>query len=80
MARSAQRNRNLSSMEEKKDLQVRTDAFIEAYKKLVEDHKIDFVTFPMFQPTDKGTWEIIVKTQAVDASQLSTPSPFIATK
>lgn len=62
---------------EEKTLEERIKIFLGAYGKLVEEHKIDFVNYPMYQPNEKGEWILRVQTQPVDTTKQNVKSPFI---
>lgn len=63
---------------EQATLQSRIDVFVKEYGELVNKHKIDFATYPMFVPDATGGFKIIVQNQAVDMTNKSVRSPFIA--
>jgi hypothetical protein len=56
--------------------QKKLQAFLDDYKKLVDQHKCDFVNYPQFVPDGAGGWKVVVQTQPVDTSQMPQPSPF----
>jgi hypothetical protein len=53
--------------------------FIKAYGELVKLHKVDFLSYPMFQPDGNGNWTVVVQTQAVlSKEEEGIKSPFVA--
>ncbi len=58
------------------ELRARSVAFIEAYGKLVEEHKMDFASYPMFVPED-GKFVVKVQTTPVDVRSRPMKTPFI---
>ncbi len=62
-------------METNEESKKRIESFFEAYKKLVDEHKVDLMTYPMFVPNDKGTWELKIETRPVDTTNQPVKSP-----
>lgn len=60
------------------ELKKRVDAFQEGYKKLVDEHKIDYASFPVFMPDGEGAFKVFVNSVPVDVKDKPVPSPFIA--
>ncbi len=56
------------------------DAFMKDYGELVAKHQMDFMAYPLFQPTDSGKWEISIQTQAVSTKNRPIKSPFVPEK
>ena len=52
-------------------------AFLEEYGVLVEKHKIDFASYPMWVPNKEGHWTMVVKTEPVDISNRPVKTPFV---
>lgn len=51
--------------------------FMKEYGELVAKHQVDFVNYPMFQPNEKGKWEIVIQTQPISTKDRPVRSPFI---
>jgi len=58
--------------------QERIGAFVEAYGKLVQEHKVDFASYPVFVPDGQGGFKIVVNNTPVDIANQPTKSPFVA--
>ena len=56
----------------------KTKEFIEAFGKIRQEYKRDFISVPQFVPNDKGFWELRIVPQVVSTEEQPTPSPFIA--
>ncbi len=54
------------------------DAFLKEYGELVAKHKVDFVTYPLWQPDSKGGWMMTIQNQAVSTKDQPIKSPFVA--
>lgn len=56
----------------------RRNEFLNGYQKLVEEFKCDFLTRPVFIPSndENQTWQFKFDTQIVDTTNMSVPSPF----
>ena len=63
---------------EKDEVQVRGEAFLEDYKKLLDKHDYDFVSFPQFIPDGQGGFKVVVQTVPVDTKNQPKKSPFVA--
>lgn len=63
--------------EQQVDVQERTKEFVEHYGKLVDKFKMDFASYPAFQPDGQGGFKIIIQSVPVDVSNRPEPSPFI---
>ena len=57
---------------------IKAEAFLKEYGELVEKHKMDFATYPVFIPDGKGGFQIVVQSTPVDISNHPQKSPFIA--
>jgi len=55
----------------------RVDAFLKAYGELVQEHKIDFASYPVFVPDSQGGFKVIVQSTPVDITNQPVKSPFI---
>lgn len=65
--------------EQLKDEKVeRVNAFLSGYKELVEKHKIDFATYPLFVPDGQGGFKVIIQNTPVDITNQPQKSPFVA--
>ncbi len=60
------------------DFEARKDEFLAKYKLLIDEYKIDWISFPVYRPTDNGAWELTIQTQPADTSNQSIKSPFVA--
>lgn len=63
--------------------------FLEKYKALVEDLKVDFASYPVFTPDGQGGFRVVLQSTPVDLSTLQkpeekkeegVPSPFVPEK
>ncbi len=54
----------------------RKAAFLEKYKLLIDEYKVDFVTLPGYMPDAQGGWKFVINTQIVDTTEEPTKSPF----
>lgn len=61
-----------------KDFDSRKTEFLEKYKTLIDEMKVDILSVPTYTPTQNGTWELRIVSQIVDTTDQSVPSPFIA--
>lgn len=61
----------------KTDVQIRKDAFLEKYKALIDEFKIDWMSYPVMTPNDKGTWDFTIQTQLADTANQPIKSPFV---
>lgn len=55
----------------------RKKEFIKAYGELVEQHKMDFVNFPVFVPAPDGSFKIVMQNAVIPTEQ-AVKSPFVA--
>lgn len=55
----------------------RMNSFMEKYRVLVEETKMDFANYPVYVPDGQGGFRTIVQSTPVDTSGMSIPSPFI---
>lgn len=67
----------MSEEEVKTDVQQRTEAFVKEYGELVEKHKVDFATYPVFVPDGQGSFKIIVQNAPIDITNVPRKSPFV---
>lgn len=68
----------MESVEQTQDeLQERTKNFIDRYGELVQETKIDFASFPVFEPDGQGGFKIIIRSVPMDVSSRPEPSPFM---
>ena len=65
------------TVEAKNEVQVRKDAFLEKYKALIEEYKVDWMSYPVMMPNDRGTWDFTIQTQLADTKDQLIKSPFI---
>ncbi len=68
------------STEQKNDAIERGQAFLKEYKELVDKHKVDFATYPIYQPDGNGGFRTVVQSTPIDISNQGQPSPFVATE
>lgn len=59
------------------DEKTRIDAFVEAYGKLVEEHKVDFANYPAYIPDGNGGFRLIIQSMPVDTTKYAVKSPFV---
>lgn len=64
--------------EPSEEVKKRIEEFLQAYGKLVEEYKIDFVNYPQWIPDGEGGWKMIMQTQPMDTTNLPQKSPFVA--
>jgi len=57
------------------DFEKRREEFLIRYKQLIDEFHIDFVSQPMFVPNDRGTWELVVRTELADTTEVPVRSP-----
>lgn len=55
----------------------RIESFLSAYGKLVQEHQIDFATYPMFVPDGSGGFKVIVQSTPIDITDQPKPSNFM---
>lgn len=48
------------------ELEERVKAFLNAYQVLVNEHMIDFATYPVFVPDGNGSFKIVMQNTPVD--------------
>ncbi len=53
--------------------------FLKDYGELVTKHKIDFATYPVLTPNEKGQFSIEVRTTPVDITNQEKKTAFVAT-
>lgn len=56
-----------------KETDPKVAAFLHAYGRLRDEHKLDFISVPYFVPTDHGTWEVQIIPQVMSIEE----KPFI---
>lgn len=66
------------SEEQLKDIQERREAFLQKYKELIDEYKVDFLAYPVFIPNDRGTFEITLRQELADTKYSPVKSPFVA--
>lgn len=54
--------------------------FIKEYGELVEKHKVDLATFPIYVPNDRGGFDTQIQSTPVDISKQPVKSNFMETK
>lgn len=65
------------SEDTKNDTQERVNAFLDAYKALVDEHKIDFATYPVWTPDGQGGFKTVMQSTPVDIKNQPVKSPVI---
>lgn len=58
----------------------KTEAFIKEFGELVAKHKMDFMAYPLWQPSPTGEWRMTIQTQAVSTKDQPIKSPFVTEK
>ena len=53
--------------------QERADAFLKKYGELVKELEIDISHYPVFVPTDRGTFELRIQSSPVDVAKQPEP-------
>lgn len=56
----------------------RKTAFLSEYGELVNKHKVDFASYPVFVPDGQGGFKVIVQSTPVDIKNQPQKSPFVA--
>jgi hypothetical protein len=59
------------------DFEKRRDEFLKRYKKLIDELQVDFASFPMYIPNEKGSFDVFVQTNVVDRKDQMVKSPII---
>ncbi len=55
----------------------RVETFVKEYGELVQKHKIDFATYPVYVPDGKGGFQTIIQNTPVDITNQPVKSNFI---
>lgn len=63
---------------DQEELNERVNAFIKEYGELVQKHKVDFATYPMWIPDGQGGFKCITQSTAVDIKNQPIRSNFMA--
>lgn len=63
--------------EQVNDAMERGQAFLKEYKELVDKHKIDFATYPVYHPDGNGGFRTLVQSTPIDITNQGQPSPFV---
>lgn len=66
----------MTEEEKNKDLEIRRNEFLKRYKVLIDEMKLDFMSFPVLLPTKEGHYELRIQTDLMDTSNIAIPSPF----
>lgn len=53
------------------------ELFVKEYGELVERHRIDFATYPVFVPDDSGGFKVTIQNTPIDISNQPVKSNFI---
>ena len=59
------------------EVQERMQKFMDGYKTLVEETKMDFATYPVWVPDGQGGFRVVVQNTPVDIKNQPKKSPFI---
>lgn len=57
--------------------------FLDRYKALVDEMKVDFASYPVFIPDGQGGFRVVIQSSTVDISgkkEEPVPSPFVPEK
>jgi hypothetical protein len=55
--------------------------FLEKYKALVDEMKVDFASYPVFVPDGQQGFKVVIQSTPIDITpKEATPSPFIPEK
>lgn len=68
---------NTLTEEQQKEVEERTAVFLEEYKALIDKHQMDFISFPVFVPNERGSFEVMLQTQPMDKKYAPVPSDFM---
>lgn len=59
------------------DNKAKVVAFMKEYKELTEKHKIDFATFPVWQPSGDGIFQCVIQSVPVSTEMMGIKSSFV---
>lgn len=62
--------------EQQKDIAKRQEEFKKEYIELTKRLEIDFASYPVFVPSENGTFMVTLQTTLADRKYASVPSPF----
>ena len=48
----------------------RVEDFMKEYRALTQKYRVDMMSYPVFVPTEKGKWEIMLQAQPVDLDEV----------
>ncbi len=63
--------------EQQSEFAERRNKFLGRYKELITNLEVDFISYPEYIPTDKGTYEVRINTVVADQKYRAKPSPFV---
>ena len=66
------------SEKDNEEIQKRAQAFLDDYKALVEKHKIDLASYPVWVPDGNGSFKCTIQNTPVDVTEQAQKSPFVA--
>ncbi len=61
--------------EQKEDINKRIEEFKKEYAILMDKYQVDFVSYPMYVPTERGTFETFQAVTIADKKYAPVPSP-----
>jgi hypothetical protein len=53
------------------EIKTKIESFMEEYGALVKKFNVDFASYPMFVPDEKGSFKVIVQTTPVDLEEMN---------
>lgn len=59
------------------DFEKRSEEFLKSYEALITGLQVDFASFPMFIPNDKGSFDVFIQTKVIDRKNQPIKSPII---
>lgn len=57
-------------------LEARKQEFLQQYKALIDEFKLDFMSRPIWIPDGQGGWKLVIETIIADTTDHPVPSPF----
>jgi hypothetical protein len=70
-------NEETNNKEVPDELQARIGTFLEGYKKLIDETKVDLASYPVWIPDAQGAFKCVVQSTPVDITNQGIKSPFI---
>lgn len=53
------------------EIKTKVESFMEEYGVLVKKYNVDFASYPMFVPDEKGSFKVIVQSTPIDLSEIN---------